>query len=377
MIKENKQGFFFILLLLSLTFIFWIISVDHSFRAVYNYPTPSCIVGRYMMHFMPLFIVAGVYAASRILLYRDNLKRMYILVAVILMIILVTISKLILFNNLFWAHPFYFANIPFNTPDSIFYKNLFFFCSSLAIIVLTGVSFILMANASNKKSGILYFLVFLMIVLWQGMIFYNAAKRAGKNFMGLHAREIAKVLDHDLSGKITLPVYYSVTGLNNKYLKCVSLFWHGPELIYYPVMDSARVSDTLNNFLFLTQDSLPMNAIISYKYQNGNVNLYNLNLQKLNFEIAILDYGPHKVTHGKKFNIQPSGESLIWLKTGFTSSTMRVHLGNSELKTVIGKNDTIWASVPDSIFHQAAWKKIYLFDEFLKVKSKPVFIEVI
>jgi hypothetical protein len=279
---EYKSEFLFLLLLILLTFIYCIVSTQHSFRVIYNYPNPSYLLGRYLMHFSPLFIVIGIIAVDRIFRYRDNLKKKNIIYSTFSMIFLIFLAMLILFKNALWNFPSRFADIPFNSPDSMFYKTVSIYLV-IAFILLLGILIFSLTITNSKKSEVILVMIISVIFFWQVMIFNNANSRAQKNISGIHARNIAIVLNKNTYQNI--PLFYSVRYLWPSYWKSVSLFWGAPTIKYVAFEGAFPVNDTTDNFLFLTEDSLPEKPLISYKFLDGNCYLYKLNPKTINYPL--------------------------------------------------------------------------------------------
>ena len=280
---EYKSEFLFLLLLILLTFIYCIVSTQHSFRVSYNYPNPSYLLGRYLMHFSPLFIVIGIIAVDRIFRYRDKLKKKNIIYATFLMIFLIFLAMVILFKNALWNFPSRFANIPFNSPDSMFYKTVSIYLV-IAFILLLGIFIFSLTITNSKKSEVIFVMIISVVFCWQVMIFNNANSRAQKNISGIHARNIAIVLNKNKYQNI--PLYYSVRYLWPSYWESVSLFWGASKINYVAFEGAFPVCDTIDNILFLTEDSLPEQPISSYKFLDGNCYLYKLNPNKINYPIT-------------------------------------------------------------------------------------------
>ncbi len=377
--NKRKHELLFLLLLVILTGLYWLIATQHSFRAEYNYPNPYKLLGRYLMFLTPLFIVAGIIALDRIFRYRDMLKKHYIVAITYSMIILTTLAWWILFKNGIWVFPSHFANTTVNSPDTFVYRNSLIIIQVLVSIVIIGISIIILPKANIKKYRVLYIVTIGVIIILQGTIFHNSTKIAKKNIHGIHARNVAKVLNSGMVEANNIPVYYSVRGILQRKWPSVSRFWNAPKLKYIPIADSIHVYDTIESVLYLTEDSLPITPLISYKFYGGNCYLYKLNQQTSNYKLNIIKYGPHTIKTGKEFNIQSSGESVIWIKANLFSRATVMYFGGIELKTSVKKkkNEFIYYGiVPNYLFEKIATKEIYLLDKTFGIKSEPAIIEI-
>ena len=72
-IKNERRETFFIITVILLSFIFMATAIQHSWRAKYNYPLPAKILGRYLMHLMPLWIILFMISLNKI---KDALHRL-------------------------------------------------------------------------------------------------------------------------------------------------------------------------------------------------------------------------------------------------------------------------------------------------------------
>ncbi len=65
-VKNDRQETFFILAVILLSVIFFMTAVQHSWRAGYNYPLPKKIIGRYLMHLMPFWVIVFMIALNKV-----------------------------------------------------------------------------------------------------------------------------------------------------------------------------------------------------------------------------------------------------------------------------------------------------------------------
>ncbi|MEI8047711.1 MAG: glycosyltransferase family 39 protein [Bacteroidota bacterium] len=264
------------LLLISLLLMYWLVSTQHSFRAAYNYPNPAYLLGRYLMHLTPLFLVIGIISIDKIFNKSISLKKNYTIVAILIMIILMLFSRNILYKNWIWIFKSSFANSTFNSPDSLFYKIDLNFNLSIILISVLGLMLIIAKKIEIKKTKFILALFATILVLWQSLIFINASERIKNNISGIHARKFAGYLKNNFTKKEETTVYYSVRYLWPKYWESVSYFWGAPKLNYIPVEGKIPVCDTMNSVFLLTEDSLSLKPITSYKFLGGNCYIYKI-----------------------------------------------------------------------------------------------------
>jgi len=372
----NTKRFIYLLLISLLTLDYWFVATQHSFRALYNYPVPAKLIARYLMQTFPFLIILGVIFLDRIITYRNWLNKKNSIIAALLLILLMIIAKWILFQKAIWGKSLLFYGSSFCSPF-ILYNHVMIFRLAILTILVIGLLIIILPKLNKRKAQIVYITIISIIIIWQGFVFYYSSENAKNRISGIHASYLAKVLNRESikSNKVTL--YYSVK-LSSSYWENYFKFWNIPKVKWIRVkQDISNVDiDTTASF-FLIYDSLPLKSIISYKFRKQNCYLYKLNSQKVNFHPKILEYGPHTIKAGKKFNIQPSGKSAIWVKAESASKYTILYFNNKKLETHVNKNGNIWAPLPIEMFNKKGLIEMYLLDELFKKKSKPVLIKII
>lgn len=101
------------------------VAIQHSFGAVYNYPEPKYILGRYLMHLMPLMIVNAVLlveSVSKAKIYVIPIKVSFIISSVL--VLLGFCSWQILFHGAIWNFPLWFSKISFNAVDLFVFDQI-------------------------------------------------------------------------------------------------------------------------------------------------------------------------------------------------------------------------------------------------------------
>lgn len=72
-IKNGRWETFFMIAVILLSFIFAATAIQHSWRAGYNYPVPDRIIGRYLIHLMPFWLIVFMIALNKI---RNSLHKL-------------------------------------------------------------------------------------------------------------------------------------------------------------------------------------------------------------------------------------------------------------------------------------------------------------
>jgi len=274
--NEHKLILLFLFLLLTLTCAYILISSQHSFRVKYNYPIPIRLMGRYLIHLTPLFIIAGIISLDRIIKYSTMLKKMNIIITISSMFVIITISWWILFKKGIWGISSELGTNILDAPDTLIFKINYNFPLLLVFIGITSTLLLTFSKINSKKSILITIII--LLTSWQSMAYLNSTNRTKNNNRGIHARKIAEALKISAFKGYNKPIYYSIDDLWPFYWKYIPLFWDAPAYKYYSINDSIPVPDAL----LLTQDSLPEKPIISYKYLEGNCFLYKLNTLTIN-----------------------------------------------------------------------------------------------
>ena len=78
--------------------------------------------------------------------------------------------------------------------------------------------------------------------------------------------------------------------------------------------------------------------------------------------LAIVRWGPRSTRVGEPFNVQPSGNSALWLGTTNASSTTKVIFGDTTLSTTFGGKRVLSATVPIEELQTAGEIELFLRD---------------
>ena len=74
--------------------------------------------------------------------------------------------------------------------------------------------------------------------------------------------------------------------------------------------------------------------------------------------MEIVNFGPNEVSAGKPFNVQPTGESAMWIKASRpVGPDSKIVIGETRLPTVIS-GDVLTAVVPVPLYSEAGQKHL-------------------
>lgn len=161
-IKNDRQETFFLIIVVLLSAVFLATGIQHSWRAGYNYPVPQKIMGRYVMHLMPLWLIVFMIALNKIknAVHRLNLSHIIFCSLLCFASMFLALVILMLIQDARGLE-FYFAN----SPDvSVFMRMqpkpfVFFF-----FILFTIMAGILAAGRQNRLLSERFILIFSLLL---------------------------------------------------------------------------------------------------------------------------------------------------------------------------------------------------------------------
>jgi len=272
----NKEIVFFWLVFL-LTLGYWFIAMRHSFGASYNNPDPFYLIGRYLMHIMPLLYIAGVIGVvnfKKIIIE----KRIIVYITIFVSLIMFYGAQAVLYRQGIWNFPPWFAAIHINSPDTFVYNYNINLYIGIVCVLLTGL-IVLKYFFSVGSMRVTWIIAILCIVIfWQSNIFSNAAYRSLKNDFGLHSRYIAAIHQNNKSNLDDRSLYYYIPEMT-EYILFNSLSFWGVEVDFnriHPLNGQDNI-DTLDKpFLLLTKDLYKWPILLTYTVNSQEYYLYDV-----------------------------------------------------------------------------------------------------
>lgn len=230
-IPFRERLFVFSLIVLSIGY--FLLAVQHSWGAEYNYPEPNYLLGRYLLHLTPLYFLAAVIALYRISNHISSLSAAFVILTSLFSLLLVYVAQHVLFEQAAWKLSPWFADIPFNSPDGFVYKERAVLWAVLIIIPAIGIGII--AGRRNNIFATRYMLPFIagFLILFQFGAFYVVSNRImAQRGWPLHGRLLAPVFRTDLNNGVeSIALRYDIRGLSSHNLLWSLYFWleQGPE----------------------------------------------------------------------------------------------------------------------------------------------------
>lgn len=382
--KANAKEIEFITFSIVISGLYILIASFHSFRASYNYPTPAYILGRYLMHLTPLFIIIGMISIERIKQRVDSTKIREFLLAFLISFGIVVSARWLLYINQSWNFPGWFADILANAPDSLYYKTTIL---PTAIVYGLLIGFVFLRSLFpriDKQNTVLVVVMIGSLLICQLDIFSNASKRALNNTIGAHGRQTAEILWKDM--EVTAPLeqlVYRIPGLDPIVYRHMLLFWD----VYFEegaVVDIDTGSLTnIDKTMFepryiVTSDLLDVTILGTYNYENLTYYVYKVDaILSPEEPMEIVDFNNIKsIKAGVTFNEQPSGESAFWLITKNATPNTVIVFNGQALDTTFGSPEELTAILPNEFFSQPGTVVVYLYDIFTGARSESITIMV-
>ena len=364
----------FLALVLLLVGGYWLLSVQHSFGASYNYPVPVRLIGRYLMHLSPIMLVVGLLLLESIAENPLSIGKTKALAGVGILASLASLAWWVLFNKGIWSFSVEFANREPGTVDTIalVYPAMFLFVIAMILLLLAMICF-----RKNKPRAWLLPIAALMLV----SLVVDAARMYNKR-NGLHHRELAAAAE-TMPGRQddTLHVYYDGFALQLKYFKERMLFWG----IKRPVVPEEAVSykrgihfpSLPSPSVLITNIHFDINALREYKIGNKRYRIYRIDdLDPRVLSPKILAYGHGSIKEGMIMSEKPAGAHSIWFKHVSASPVAFLSLDGLPLKTIFGKDGQGSALIPRQFIGKPRNVELRLCDPFTNTESEPVDFQI-
>lgn len=224
-IKNDHHETFFIITVVLLSVIFLMTAMQHSWRASYNYPVPRKIMGRYLMHLSPLYLLIGMISLNKI---KNALHRLS-LSQVIICSFFCFISFIVALEILFTSQAaeglkFYFLN----NSDAVMFKNkIFIFLFLLIFIFITGIFAV--GRQAKLLSKHLVLLFFILLLFFQLSTSYKALEYVQDlraHVYMFHGQALAQFLGREFKmGNEEITIVNDDPQLTVKWLPRTIKFW--------------------------------------------------------------------------------------------------------------------------------------------------------
>lgn len=182
-IRLETQHVRFLILTLLLVGCYWLVAVQHSFGAGYNYPEPKYMIGRYLMHLSPIMLVAGVWLLEKIAESKLPFRPIRAVISIGILICCVSAAWWILIHTGIWTSSHWNIGHIINSVDVTAFVSPWVYLS--AIIMLLLVLIITWFRSNNIRMLVLPIVAFMLVSL------VVDAERTQTRQNGFHYRQIA------------------------------------------------------------------------------------------------------------------------------------------------------------------------------------------
>lgn len=377
----------FLLLVFMLAGLYWLVGTQHSFGAVYNYPIPQNIQGRYLMYLTPLLMIAGGMVVERFCNANLTWSPRNTFFVTGLTVLLFYFSHWYLYRDNIFGLPDWFASSVFLLPDTFFYGDKRFLYFGLSVISGFGMFLWFLGKRRWHPVKIILWSVLLISLTWQGLIFKFSAEHvqhAQEWNRGWHMRSVAQIL-RSKSNEVLSPglLVFDLPGLNEPQVVGGLEFWEIeidpenvfiPSAIEYPLIPD--VEDEVNIVISSIKTGWPI--LGTYDFYGTNYYIYRMNSHDPQWVgLEIVDYSSlNFVVTGQPLNVHQNKQSAFVLLIKNATPTTVLIFNDKELKTDISSSDTLTAFLDHKDFPWAGTVEMYLFDKLTGEKSEPVTIEI-
>ena len=174
--------------------------VRHSWRALYNGEIPNRIMGRYILYFTPLFVIAAILAVKEARGSRKSSRNRHLLVSVAFPFALVTLAHQVLLGNLFHFHDGDLINI-LGSADAAYFQYLGIYFFVLLLFIYGVLSYLTWRQdlpdliPINLAAVILFFLAG-MPAYYQDLLSYQRYQYIGTEIVEMHQTSAEFISDN-------------------------------------------------------------------------------------------------------------------------------------------------------------------------------------
>ncbi len=164
--------------------------VRHSWRAIYNGDIPTRIMGRYILYFTPLFIIAALLAVKEAHAARRPSLRKHLLGSLAVPLAFVVAAHRVIFSNLLHFHDGDLINI-LGSVDAAYFQYLGIYFFVLLFFIYGMISYLTWQKNSSdlvtlSLAAIIVFFLAGMPTYYQDLLSYQRYQYVGSKIVELH-----------------------------------------------------------------------------------------------------------------------------------------------------------------------------------------------
>jgi hypothetical protein len=350
------------------------VAAYHSWRHDYNYPEPYRLLGRYLTVGMPLIFAAGTVALVR-LTEKGRRKGSFHVVSVVgLSTGLVLLSRAVIFGGLLHRFRPDFAT-SFNSPD-VFGRDSWWVISLILVATASPLFWLVRGKLGRQLARAFWFASTCAVLLFCGTLVANRIDARGS--VGRHARVLARTwqrLGADDSKRISIVEDIPTSEISARLLAFGVQFFGMPGSVG---VSNQRGCAEATSDLVLRVSGIPPpeRPLASYRVSDRTYYVSVDELERSEAMPCILSWGAMMTIANVGFNVQPNGESAMWMKgRNFTPET-RVRFGNQTLRPQVSNSSFLTFLVPPELYALPGRYPIYLYQADSGLKSDPVWFRV-
>lgn len=363
--KIENLAFFSIIIF---TGCYLLLAIQHSWGATYNYPDPQYLIGRYIVHIIPLLIISNLFAFQKILNQKTIFKKPIIITSVLSSLLILTSNFLLYKENTILPIKKWFARIIFNSPDTFIYtltsvKKILLLSLLIPLLLLT-----IKIKKNNKKIFFLPFMIFILFQIYLTPRFIRSLNSI--RGWGIHGRYIHTKIEEILKNENFSHLNFYSEEINLKKQTTLILTMNVWEVEKHLTDKINAKNQEINKYpsLILSTFQYPFEILTSYKYINNTYYLYILNnLEKNNFIPKIENYEPKKIE-------VINNESKISIELEITSLLNNSFLINNQpvTPTEITKEGRVILLLETKNIQNEEEIEIKLYDNLLEIESNTI-----
>jgi hypothetical protein len=271
-LREDPVDRLFALFVL-LTGGFWMVATLHSSGGADNYPVPQRVVARYLMFVAPLLVVLGPALVARGATQVGG--RFGWIAITFAAIAAVLVAHGILYKDLVWQFPDWFASIPLYSSDLLSYRNE-------AIVAVLLATMLVGALASVDRSVRVAWMVMLILLFGTCLINADHKARALSSVRPVHAKVLVPLVRQALRDHDSVVVVAEIRGEPARVMRNALAYWGIPRN-RVRVVDGAdwqRAEVSTQPVLLQTARRLPMHPLLVYRYGTRTAYVYRLDAKQ-------------------------------------------------------------------------------------------------
>ena len=370
--RLSPRGRFFAAVCMGVTGALVLVSVNYM--ATLNRDLSGAFIeGRYVLPLLPLLAILAFVALQPAGQIFARVKRAWLLLDLGIVGLLASVAYYVDILRGVWPLPPWFSNLPWVSPDTTGFSEMTLGQLGIGFfgfgLVLMAAGFAWVAWRPRQ---------WLWAVAVAATLFYVADSAYTGEQMAIAQEQSrpGKILA-DLSARSSQlrPVLVALDAsvpIDPQTLASSITFWDLPanSVIVSPA-EALNTQLAQKPGFVLTQTEYP-NPLSHYVVDGKTYWVYEWPLHLPELPLVIENFGPTETVAGQGFNIQPNGDSAMWLMADNPSAELVLVFGEKELPTVAGAGNVVAAAIPPKLLAQPGVIQVRLLDPITRRTSNVV-----